>query len=74
LAAAAECVRTDSAGRFTVHNLRKGPVRLSFRYNKHVAVENALASGSPDELKVRLRPTADVNRQERPPSPRAIPA
>jgi RNA polymerase sigma factor (sigma-70 family) len=49
--------RTDAAGKFTVRNLPKGMVELSFAYGSLAAHGNYLADGKADGLKVQLRPS-----------------
>jgi RNA polymerase sigma factor (sigma-70 family) len=48
--------RTDAAGRFTVRNLPKDMVRLSFEYGELQATAKYLADGVADLIKVQLRP------------------
>ena len=48
--------RTDENGRFTVRNLPKGMVRLSFTLGNLGEGSKYLADGDDDELKIKLRP------------------
>jgi len=48
--------RTDAAGKFTVHNLPKGLIELSFQYGSLWAAGEYLADGVAEEIKVQLRP------------------
>jgi RNA polymerase sigma factor (sigma-70 family) len=55
-----EFTRTDAAGRFTVRNLPKGLVDLSFEYGSLWASGKYLADGGDDGLKIQLRPSAEM--------------
>jgi RNA polymerase sigma factor (sigma-70 family) len=48
--------RTDAAGKFTVSDLPKGMVGISFGYGDLMANDKYLADGSGDNLKIQLRP------------------
>ncbi len=51
-----EFTRTDATGKFTLHNLPKGMVQLSFAYGSLAASGKYLADGKNDGLKITLRP------------------
>jgi RNA polymerase sigma factor (sigma-70 family) len=48
--------RTDAAGRFTVRNLPKDIVKVSFQYGQLWALGGYLADGVADQIKVQLSP------------------
>jgi thiol-disulfide isomerase/thioredoxin len=50
--------RTDEVGKFTIHNLPKGMLKLSFEYGTSSASGEYLADGIDDGLKIQLRPSA----------------
>jgi thiol-disulfide isomerase/thioredoxin len=51
-----QSTRTDSEGKFTVQNLPKGLIELSFQYGPLWAAGKYLADGVADEIKIQLRP------------------
>ena len=67
--------RTDENGRFTVRNLPRGMVRLSFNLGSLGEGSKYLADGTDDELKIRLRTfPAAAARAATPPSRPSPPA
>jgi thiol-disulfide isomerase/thioredoxin len=51
-----QSTRTDSEGKFTVQNLPKGLIELSFQYGPLWAAGKYLADGVTEEIKIQLRP------------------
>ncbi len=51
-----EFTRTDAAGKFTLHNLPKGMIQVSFAFGSLAASGKYLADGKDDSLKITLRP------------------
>ena len=52
--------RTDEKGHFTVRNLPKGMIRISFSYGPLAATGKFLADGIADKIDVKLRPLVDI--------------
>jgi RNA polymerase sigma factor (sigma-70 family) len=52
--------RSDAAGKFTISDLPKGLVELSFEFGKAMASGKHLADGADDEIKVQLRLSHDA--------------
>ena len=62
--------RTDADGKFTVRDLPKGLIELSFQYGDLWASDKYLADGTDDGLNIRLRPSAALLAR---PAARAVP-